>query len=66
LQLARPEADGSRTRLRRTPIDIRFKPHAFDGWSERHWTAAFRGERFSLVWFSPNEEAEVEATSRYV
>lgn len=25
----------------------------FDGWSDRHWTAPFVGERYSLVWFTP-------------
>ena len=33
--------------------DIRYQPLAFDGWSERHWTLPFQGERFSLVWFTP-------------
>ena len=34
-------------------LDIRFKPVEFDGWSLRHWTERFEGERFSLVWFTP-------------
>jgi hypothetical protein len=25
----------------------------FDGWKERHWTLPFKGERFSLVFFTP-------------
>jgi hypothetical protein len=33
--------------------DIRYKPLEFDGWSSRHWTNHYVGERFSLVWFSP-------------
>ena len=33
--------------------DIRYKPLQFNGWTERHWTLPFRGERFSLVWFTP-------------
>lgn len=33
--------------------DIRYKPIEFDGCKLRHWTARFRGERFSLVWFTP-------------
>lgn len=33
--------------------DIRYRPLEFDGWSQRHWTFPFRGERFSLVFFSP-------------
>jgi tRNA U38,U39,U40 pseudouridine synthase TruA len=34
-------------------FDIRFKPIEFDGWKLRHWTNHFQGERFSLVWFTP-------------
>jgi hypothetical protein len=34
-------------------FDMRFKPIEFDGWKLRHWTAQFQGERFSLVWFTP-------------
>jgi len=37
------------------PSDIRYKPLQFDGWRQRHWTLPFEGERFSLVWFTPNE-----------
>ena len=33
--------------------DIRYSPLAFDGWSDRHWTLPFAGERFTLVWFTP-------------
>jgi tRNA U38,U39,U40 pseudouridine synthase TruA len=33
--------------------DIRYKPLQFDGWKLRHWTRPFSGERFSLVWFTP-------------
>lgn len=33
--------------------DIRYRPLEFDGWSSRHWTQPYRGERFSLVFFSP-------------
>jgi tRNA U38,U39,U40 pseudouridine synthase TruA len=35
------------------PSDIRFKPLGFDGWALRHWTNYYQGERFSLVWFTP-------------
>ena len=35
------------------PCDIRYQPLEFDGWSLRHWTNQYSGERFSLVWFSP-------------
>jgi len=34
-------------------IDIRYKGVQFDGWTQRHWTMPFRGERYSLVWFTP-------------
>jgi hypothetical protein len=33
--------------------DIRYEPLEFDGWRLRHWTLPFAGERFSLVWFTP-------------
>jgi len=33
--------------------DVRYAPLEFDGWAQRHWTAPFAGERFSLVWFTP-------------
>ena len=37
--------------------NIRYTPHEFDGWKQRHWTAAYKGERFSLVWFTPEGAA---------
>lgn len=33
--------------------DVRYRGLEFDGWSQRHWTQPFAGERFSLVWFTP-------------
>jgi tRNA pseudouridine(38-40) synthase len=33
--------------------NIRYAPFFFDGWSERHATLPFCGQRFSLVWFTP-------------
>lgn len=33
--------------------DIRYKPVEFNGWKQRHWTMPFKGERYSLVWFTP-------------
>jgi tRNA U38,U39,U40 pseudouridine synthase TruA len=33
--------------------DIRYQPIEFDGWKLRHWTHPFAGQRFSLVWFTP-------------
>ena len=38
--------------------DVRYAPTEFDGWRERHWTRPFRGERFSLVWFTPAEDLD--------
>jgi tRNA U38,U39,U40 pseudouridine synthase TruA len=34
-------------------IDIRYNALQFDGWKQRHWTMPFKGERYSLVWFTP-------------
>ena len=34
-------------------FDICYQPKEFDGWRCRHWTEPFEGERFSLVWFTP-------------
>ena len=36
-----------------TSYPIRYNPLVFDGWKQRHWTNAYTGERFSLVWFTP-------------
>ncbi len=33
--------------------DIRYKAIEFNGWTQRHWTMPFEGERYSLVWFTP-------------
>lgn len=33
---------------------IRYEPLEFDGWTQRHWTGSYTGERFSLVWFTPD------------
>jgi hypothetical protein len=33
--------------------NISYSPLEFDGFQERHWTNPFKGERFSLVWFTP-------------
>jgi len=38
------------------PSNIRYIPIEFNGWKMRHWTAPFHGERFSLVWFTPEEK----------
>jgi len=34
-------------------FDIRYNPIEFDGWSQRHYTLPFQGQRYSLVWFTP-------------
>ena len=31
----------------------RYTPLQFNGWTQRHWTLPFEGERYSLVWFTP-------------
>eukprot|EP00605_Chrysophyceae_sp_TOSAG23-4_P002164 GSChrysophyteH1.ASY1.ANO1.2392.1 assembled CDS len=33
--------------------DIRYSPAEFCGWTSRHFTLPFAGERYSLVWFTP-------------
>ena len=33
--------------------NIRYKPLEFNGWTQRHWTTPFEGERYSLVFFTP-------------
>jgi tRNA U38,U39,U40 pseudouridine synthase TruA len=38
--------------------DIRYDPLEFDGWGLRHWTLPFAGERFSLVWFTPEMKSD--------
>lgn len=30
--------------------DIRYAPLSYDGVTQKHWTAAFQGERYTLVW----------------
>jgi tRNA U38,U39,U40 pseudouridine synthase TruA len=37
--------------------DIQHKALEFDGWRLRHWTNPFAGERFSLVWFTPESNS---------
>jgi len=32
---------------------IRYSPLQFDGWKQTHWTKPFSGERYSLVWYTP-------------
>jgi tRNA U38,U39,U40 pseudouridine synthase TruA len=44
---------GGKLRVEGDSLDIQYKPLVFDGWKLRHWTNPFAGERFSLVWFTP-------------
>ncbi|KAL7520833.1 hypothetical protein ACHAWX_005536 [Stephanocyclus meneghinianus] len=34
---------------------IRYQALEFDGWKQLHWTSPFVGERYSLVWFTPEQ-----------
>jgi FkbM family methyltransferase len=45
--------DGGSIFVEGQSYDIRYQPLEFDGWKQRHWTEPFRGERYSLVWFTP-------------
>jgi FkbM family methyltransferase len=38
--------------------DVRYKPLQFDGWKQIHSTEPFSGERYSLVWFTPEKREE--------
>ena len=42
------------------PHHIRYAPLTFDGWRQRHWTLPFEGERFSLVYFTPQAAVDAE------
>ncbi len=45
--------EGGELAVEGVEYDIRYKPLEFNGWKERHWTVPFRGERFTLVYFTP-------------
>ena len=47
------EYTGGELMVEGMPHDILYRPLEFDGWKERHWTLPFKGERYSLVWFTP-------------
>jgi tRNA U38,U39,U40 pseudouridine synthase TruA len=36
-----------------TICNVRYSPKEFCGWTQRHYTLPFVGERYSLVWFTP-------------
>ena len=40
--------------------DIRYNPLEFDGWNMLHWTAKIQGERYSLVFFTPDVSSETD------
>ncbi|KAH8091911.1 hypothetical protein JL720_5484 [Aureococcus anophagefferens] len=44
---------GGELAVERRVSDVRYAPLEFDGWRERHWTLPFKGERYSLVFFTP-------------
>ena len=39
--------------------EIRYQPLRYDGWKQISSTKSFQGERFSLVWFTPERREEV-------
>lgn len=45
--------------------DIRYRPLEFNGWTQRHWTRPFKGERYSLVWFTPKGCEGVTGDARF-
>ena len=49
------------------PYDIRYEPIEFDGWHQLHWTASYAGERYSLVFFSPDmkRKEQIKDDSNY-
>ncbi|CAJ1955950.1 unnamed protein product [Cylindrotheca closterium] len=47
---------GGELRVEGDAFDIQYKPLVFDGWKLRHWTNPFAGERFSLVYFTPESK----------
>eukprot|EP00980_Cylindrotheca_fusiformis_P000154 scaffold24_cov128-Cylindrotheca_fusiformis.AAC.27 len=50
------EYSGGELRVEGDSFDIQYQPLVFDGWKLRHWTNPFEGERFSLVWFTPESK----------
>ena len=45
--------------------DIRYRPLEFNGWTQRHWTRPFKGERYSLVWFTPKGCEGISGDDRF-
>lgn len=54
LIVALGDFEGGELVIEGDPYNINLRPLEFDGWKQRHWTLPFRGERFSIVWFTPN------------
>lgn len=46
-------------------VDIRYRPLEFNGWTQRHWTRPFEGERYSLVWFTPKGCEGISGDARF-
>jgi hypothetical protein len=55
---------GGKLAVEGTNYDIRFQPLEFDGWKLRHWTIPFEGERFALVWFTPESKGKVSRDAK--
>lgn len=47
-------------------VNIRYNPLEFNGWTQRHWTRPFTGERYSLVWFTPKGCEGIAGDARFV
>lgn len=47
-------------------VDIRYRPLEFNGWTQRHWTRPFFGERYSLVWFTPKGCEGITGDARFL
>ncbi|CAM9550613.1 unnamed protein product, partial [Hapterophycus canaliculatus] len=47
-------------------VDIRYRPLEFNGWTQRHWTRPFAGERYSLVWFTPKGCEGITGDARFL
>ncbi len=60
------EYEGGELVVEGRPHDVRYTPMEFDGWRERHWTAPFEGERFSLVFFTPKLDRSGTTAKDYV
>jgi len=55
---------GGETIVEGKPYAIRYDALEFDGWNQLHWTNSFVGERYSLVWFTPEEVSKDEKSTK--